>query len=201
MHNVASQFSSADLDLPRWDADGMFTSTSPFRPRFDIGELLSPADRASFDEIADRTRAIFQRLDQHADTFGLIHGDFILGNCYLLRQQRGWDVGIFDFDDCGWGYYLYDLCPMLGNLAGLPGAVSGKVTFAARLRALLDGYRSARAFPAEWDAYLPVLMAARHANHCLLTARPDVSPTPSEDATWRMKLARQCLELADQFSP
>lgn len=197
VHNIASQLSPTDLELPRWDAEAMFTSSSPFRPRFDIGELLSPDDRALYDEIADRTRAVYQRLDQHDDTFGLIHGDFILGNCHLSRRPRGWEAGIFDFDDCGWGYYLYDLCPMLGNLAGLPGAVKGKVTFAARRRALLNGYRSVRALPAEWEEYLPILMAARHANACLLTARHDVSPTPSEDATWRMQLARRSLALAD----
>lgn len=198
VHNISSQLPSTHFEFPRWDGDGMFTASSPFRPQFDLSDLLSVSDRALFDEIADRTRAIFERLDQHADTFGVIHGDFILGNSHLRRRPRGWDVGIFDFDDCGWGYYLYDLCPMLGNLAGFPGAVSGKVPFAARRRALLEGYRSVRAVPTAWEAYLPVLMAARHAAACFLTARDDVSKTPSDDSTWRIELARQCLGLADR---
>ena len=33
------------------------------------------------------------------------------------RGRTGWHAGIIDVDDCGWGYLLYDLCPLLGNLA------------------------------------------------------------------------------------
>lgn len=196
VHNVADQLSAAEVEFPRWDADGMFTAASPYNPQLSLDEILAPADRATFDEIADRTRVVYETLAQHPRTFGVIHGDFILGNCYLRRRPGGWAAGIFDFDDCGWGFYLYDLCPMLGNLAGLPGAVFGKVSFSSMRRALLDGYRSVRPFPAEWEAYLPVLMAARHANHCLLTAGPEVSETPVDDAKWRMEMARRCLELA-----
>lgn len=196
VHNASARFvPAADFELPRWDADGMFTTqASPFRPLLGLDEILSPVDRRLFDEIAERTRAAFDAIAGEG-SFGVIHGDYILGNCHLRRSGDEWHVGVFDFDDCGWGYYLYDLCPVLANLAGYPGAVADNPDYPALRAAYLDGYRTARELPAEWEKYLPVLMAARNANHCLWTAGLDVSPTPRKDAAWRMNLARRCLEL------
>lgn len=199
LHNAAEKFETpADFELPRWDANGLFTTAgSPFRPLLGLEEILSPTDRRFFDEIADRTQVVFDSLDEGPEpSFGVIHFDYILGNCHLSRRGDRWDVGVIDFDDCGWGYFLYDLCPLLGNLAGYPGAVADNPDYPALRSAYLDGYRSARALPAAWETYLPALMAARNAALCMWTAGLDVSPTPKEDAEWRMNLARRCLELS-----
>jgi len=197
LHNAAELIGPQfDGELPSWDADGMFVpAASPFRPVLELDEILSENDRPLFDEIADRTRTIFDVLNRDG-AYGIIHADYILGNVFLRRQADGWQTGVFDFDDCGFGYYLYDLCPLLGNLAGYPGAILDNPYYPALREAFLDGYRTIRSLPREWDRHLPVLMAARQANHCLLTARPDVSPTPRHDAAWRMSLARRCLALA-----
>jgi Ser/Thr protein kinase RdoA (MazF antagonist) len=196
MHNAAARFVPPDdFDLPRWDAAGMFTAqASPFRPQLDLDELLSTGDRVAFDDIAQRTRAVFDAISGD-DSFGVIHGDYILGNCHLRRSEIDWHVGVFDFDDCGWGYYLYDLCPLLANLAGYPGAIRDNPDYPALRAAYLDGYRTVRELPVEWEKHLPVLMAARNANHVFWPAGLDVSPTPREDAVWRMGMARRCLEL------
>ncbi len=191
MHN-ASEDMTAPSDLPRWDADGMFTTAaSPFRPLMGINELLSTADRADFDDIANRTREVFAELSTE---FGIIHCDYILGNIHLSRNGSGWQVGVVDFGDCGLGCYVYDLCPLLGNLAGYPAGTYNS-DYPVLRDALLGGYRSGRPLPVEWERHLPVLMAARHVNHCFLTAGLNVSPTPREDAAWRMGLARLSLEL------
>jgi Ser/Thr protein kinase RdoA (MazF antagonist) len=56
----------------------------------------------------------------------------------------------------GWGYFLHDLAPLLGNLR-----------LAERIQAattgFLDGYMRVRSLPVEVDRYLPLLMTARHA--------------------------------------
>jgi Ser/Thr protein kinase RdoA (MazF antagonist) len=102
---------------------------------------------------------------------------------------------VIDFDDSGWGSFLYDICPLLGNLAGYPGAIVDNPDYPALRAAYLDGYRTARPLPVVWEAHLPVLMAARNASLCLWTAGLNMSPTPKQDAAWRMELARRCLEL------
>lgn len=191
MHNAAADMAEPG-DLPRWDADTMFSaSASPYRPLLGIEELLSAKEHAEFDAIAERTRWTFAELSTE---FGIIHFDYILGNLHLSPTKSGWRVGVIDFADCGTGNYVYDLCPLLGNLAGYP--ISTYNPDYPELRdALLDGYRSARPFPTDWERHLPVPMAARHANHCFLTAGLNVSPTPREDSTWRMDLARRSLDL------
>lgn len=161
------------------------------RPVLDVDGILSPTDRADLENIAGRTRRIFTEL---SDQFGVIHGDYILGNIHLSRLGNRWQVGVIDFGDSGIGCFVYDLCPLLGNLAGYP-AGPYNPDYPELRDTLLSGYRSARPFPAEWQPHLPVLMAARHANHCFLTAGLDVSPTPREDAAWRMDLARISLDL------
>jgi Ser/Thr protein kinase RdoA (MazF antagonist) len=191
MHNAAAEI-AAPFDLPRWDAEAMFTAAaSPFRPLLDISEILSPTDRADFEDLGDRTQAVFDALESD---FGIIHFDYILGNVHLSRGSAGWQVGVIDFDDCGYGHYLYDMCPMLGNLAGYP-AGEYNTNYPVLRDAFLRGYRSSRPLPAEWERHLPVLMAARHANHCFLTAGLNVSDTPGESAAWRMSLARLSLQL------
>jgi Ser/Thr protein kinase RdoA (MazF antagonist) len=198
LHNAAERVEiPAYFDLPHWDAAGMFTTeASPFRPVLSLDEILSPSDRKLFAHIADRTRKVFETLKAETHTsVGIIHGDYILGNCHLSRAHDEWDVGVIDFADCGWGFFLYDLCPLLGNLAGYPGAIPDNADYPALRSAYLDGYRTTRPLPPSWEAHLPVLMAARNASHCLWTAGLDMSPTPQQDAAWRMDLARRCLEL------
>jgi Ser/Thr protein kinase RdoA (MazF antagonist) len=66
MHNAAADL-TVPVDLPRWDADGMFTAAaSPFRPLLGIDDILSTVDRADFDAIAKRTRAVKRYEDQRS---------------------------------------------------------------------------------------------------------------------------------------
>lgn len=157
LHSAAERFQPpADFDLPTWDAQAMFSNASPFQPG-QMDEFLSREAWTLFQEVAQRTEAVFHELDGTPGQHGIIHNDYILINCHFERDARGWKLGILDFDDLGWGYFLYDLAPLLGNLSDWPDAYS-------RLRrAFLSGYRGVRSLPTALETYLPVLMAARHA--------------------------------------
>ncbi len=156
MHTFAQRFRPPqDFYLPRWDADGLLTAASPYQP----GPLeagLSSADRAAFAIIEQRTRAAFAVLGQQPDEFGVIHADFILGNCLFYRREPQ----ILDFDDCGWGYFLYDLCPLLGNL-------KAPSDYPTLRRAFLAGYRSVRPIPTAHETFVDLFIAVRHATCCL----------------------------------
>ncbi len=185
VHNVSDDFvPPPNFVLPKWDTT-MFSADSPYRPPGGPDDLLTGADRALFYEIADRTTDVFAYLSRERHTAGIIHGDYILGNCLIRRRGRSWHASVLDFDDCGWGYYLYDLCPVLGNMAGYPGSIAGNPRFGLLRQSYLAGYRSVRELPTEWEAHIPLLMAARNANHCLWSSNP----------SWRLNLARRCLEL------
>lgn len=164
IHHFARQFQlPPDVTLPHWDADGLFTSASPFKPGA-LEEIFAPEERLIFDEVAGRVRTLFAQLGQTRDQWGIIHADFILGNC----QFRGHTAQVLDFDDCGYGYFLYDLGPLLGNLKDYEEEYGSR---AARLcSAFLAGYTSQHTLPSATQAQLDLMIAARHAHACLQLA-------------------------------
>jgi Ser/Thr protein kinase RdoA (MazF antagonist) len=193
LHNAAERFEpSAAFEVPRWDADAMFTSASPFRPgRLD--EALSPQDWHLFQEVAERTRATFELLEREGHPLRVLHHDFVLVNCHFARRREGWHVGVLDFDDLGWGYLLYELGPILGNLVDFP------TRYASLRDAFLAGYRTTRPLPTASEAYVPVLMAARHAHACVwlvgLHRTTGTGPPFAEHISYRMDAIRRCLAL------
>ena len=64
------------------------------------------------------------------DVYGLQHGDLHQEN-YLFRDGR---IGVIDFDDCGFGWYIDDLAVSASEIQGRPDT-------ADLVDALLDGYR------------------------------------------------------------
>ena len=193
LHGFAERWRPpAGVELPTWDYEAFFTEASPYRPR-GLRALMSREDWTVFRDVAAQTRAVFALLDGLDGAKGIIHADFILLNCHFTRRGRGWKVGVIDFDDLGWGYFLYDLAPLLGNLADFP-------RYRPMRDAFLAGYRSVRDLPTEIERHLPVLMAARHAVACLWAAGIDRSegagvPVRKHIAI-RLELMRACLALA-----
>lgn len=193
LHLTSESFAAPQgFDLPTWDPKSLFTEASHYRPG-PFRDLLSAADRSDFDAVAAQTAEIFDRLGDGREAFGIVHHDFILGNCHTVRTRQGWSVGVLDFDESGWGHYLADLGPILGNLSDYP--------HFRRLRAaFLDGYRSVRALPVELEVHLPVLMAARHAAQCLWAAglvnsNGSAEVDTAEHIAYRMWEVRRCMAM------
>lgn len=60
-------------------------------------------------EVMLRIRDRVAELPQTSETFGMIHGDMTPLNTFL-----DWDdVWLFDFDDCCYHYFIYDICAFL----------------------------------------------------------------------------------------
>jgi Ser/Thr protein kinase RdoA (MazF antagonist) len=90
-------------------------------------------------------------LDAIPGSFGLIHADLIWKN--VLYHVSG--VGAVDFDDCAFGYLLYDLAPML--LSFKDEQNGGELR-----QALWEGYTSINTLPDSYSAYTETFVAARH---------------------------------------
>jgi Ser/Thr protein kinase RdoA (MazF antagonist) len=127
--------------------------------------LLTTDERAVFGRVAEEGARTFELLAQAGADQGLVHADYIPGNC----RFRGRRVGVLDFDDAGRGFFLYDLAVLLDH-------------FRRELaRACLAGYRSVRPLPTELERHVPVLIAVRHAATCLWLAgrlRTGAEPVP-----------------------
>lgn len=160
--HAATQHTPVTRGLPVWDAAGLVGEKSPFRPGA-LKDVFSPGEAALLRQVEGAAKETFRRLDRVEGSRGVVHADFILGNCLLLRRERGWSVGIIDFDDCGIGYFAYDVATLADNLADFPQA-------GRNIAAFLDGYRDVRELPRVVETELSVLMAARHAASSLWLA-------------------------------
>jgi Ser/Thr protein kinase RdoA (MazF antagonist) len=113
-------------------------------------DLLS-ADAArtvadALDLVCDSTR----RLAARPGSGGLIHGDLHQENYFFHAGA----ARAIDFDDCGWGFHLYDLAVTLSEIEGRPAY--------GRMRdALLDAYGRQRALPSDAEVHLRALVILR----------------------------------------
>lgn len=111
LHAVA--FAPApNFTRPRLNADTLFATDGVY-PLKDEETLFSPAQRDIMHATAQRVRGVMVAFDAHSHLFGMIHSDLLLPNMLFAEDGR---VCALDFEYCGWGYYLYDLTPLLWQL-------------------------------------------------------------------------------------
>ncbi|MCY1402361.1 Stress response kinase A [compost metagenome] len=105
-------------------------------------------------ELIERADALMrQRLQRYGKDhgrFGLIHTDFRLANLLVA----GGEAKVLDFDDCGFGWFLYDV-------ASSTTFIENHADIGSIVAAWVDGYRKVAALDAEDIAEIPTLMMFR----------------------------------------
>ena len=97
------------------------------------------------------------KLGKGPDVYGLIHGDIGMGANVLFWQK---DVRLIDFDDSGFGYYLYDLSIVLED--------SQDHQILPQFRqALFDGYTRFRPLSEDQIRNIDLFLAAFAVYWCL----------------------------------
>lgn len=74
---------------------------SPYYDFECYGKFVDPSVKTKAKEILDRIKEI----PKDPQWFGMIHGDFQYGNLFSDWE----DVWVFDFDDCCYGYFMFDI--------------------------------------------------------------------------------------------
>lgn len=129
---------------------------------------LTRLDDALVERALERLRPAAAALRPTAGAYGLIHADLHPANLLL---QRG-EVRAIDFDDCGFGYFAYDLAVLLTHLEE-----KHWTDQAGKRAALLEGYRSVRPFPDAQATLLPTFMALRRLESVPWLVRMSTHPT------------------------
>jgi len=109
------------------------------------GEVLPLLSR--LDKTVRRRLAALPTGREH---FGLIHADLRLANL-LVEGDR---TAIIDFDDCGFGWYLFDLATALSFLEERPDVPE-------LIQSWLTGYRKVAQVPAVVESEIPTLIMLR----------------------------------------
>ena len=94
-------------------------------------------------------------LGKDASLWGLIHADLHRDNI-LIHQGN---VGVIDFDDCGWGYYMLDIASVLDSF--FRRVVKQPEDYLSLRNAYLKGYDRIRALPSDVDVHLRTVKVMR----------------------------------------
>jgi Ser/Thr protein kinase RdoA (MazF antagonist) len=132
-----------------WDEEGML-GREPLWGRYQDLETLGADQLALMNQAR---RVVLERLARFGKgdgRFGLIHADFMPDNV-LIHRGEAW---VIDFDDCGFGWHLYDPATLFAFSAA-------DDAFPSMLDAWVDGYRSVTDLPDEHLAELPAFIMAR----------------------------------------
>lgn len=139
----------------RWDVDTILGAA----PHWGHWRQAQGLDRPGADLLSratDRLAAMLRAYGTGADTFGLIHADLRLAN--LMAEDDS--LTAIDFDDCGFGWWVYDLASALSFIETDP-------RLPDLIARWLDGYTRIAPLPAGDRAMIPAMILLRRV---LLTA-------------------------------
>lgn len=152
MHAQSSRWvRPACFDRMRWDWDGLFGYGRVFTLEGDaIWDAVPASMRAVWKRVARRVRLVMERFGAGPDVSGLIHADLHLANVLFA----GAEARAIDFDECGWGYWIYDLAVALDGW-------DRQADYRQLRQALRDGYDEQHPLPGAHWRELETFMAAR----------------------------------------
>lgn len=132
-----------------WDIDGCFSENAVWGRYQDL-EVLNVGQRTTLDAARDKLEALLRDVGKGPEVYGLIHCDFLPEN--LLNT--GDDLFLIDFDDAGYGWYLFEFATSLFFFLGEP-------YFDDVYNALVEGYRTERSLSDEHLELLPAFFLLR----------------------------------------
>ena len=149
-HHIQNWTPPFKLNRPVYDSTGVLGPDSVFGDNGVTYKQLPEEVQGHLQTLHEQLQEVEQRLGKSPDQFGLIHSDLSFGNVLFTDDA----VLPIDFDDCGFGYYLYDLAVILAGPWEKPG-------FRQRREALLEGYREMCELSDEHLSLIPIFMAMR----------------------------------------
>ncbi len=185
MHNQAGEWTPPNgFRRHSWDVEGLL-GENPVWGRFWKMSHFTNEQREKVQEARSVARRQLLEFGQNKDRFGLIHCDFLPQN--LLKDGEA--VRIIDFDDCGFGWHMFDIVTSLYSYSYLP-------NFDAVKTAFIKGYRSRRDLSAAQWEYFDFFLLLRIMTACgWMHTRPETE-TARQFST---VLAKSLVAKADEY--
>jgi len=139
-----------------WTANGLVGAT----PKFGTIDHLAAATPDQQRVITKTRRMVLKKLKAFERQFpsrqGLIHADLHFGNCLLVKDH----LGAIDFDDCGQGFFAYDVMISQWSAQAILGPKRRREWPEFR-QALIEGYKTKMPWDAHDDEIFDYMIAAR----------------------------------------
>ena len=132
-----------------WDVDAVFGPAATWGD-WRAAPHVDARVRAVLEAVEATVRRRLDAFGQGPDRHGLIHADMRLAN--LLADEAG--TRLIDFDDCGFGWFLYDFAAAISFIEDDPRIPAMKAAW-------LAGYRGVRDLPAADEAEIETFVILR----------------------------------------
>ena len=172
---------SAAIRRPEWHAWEYYNG-------FPFGERL-PVIHRKYDQLIAELHA----LPKDVNSYGLIHNDFNDGN-FTVDYDNG-DITVFDFDDCCYFWFMYDLaCAWEGGIGrAMFRPLAERRAFMDRyMEHVLQGYTRENTLSAEWLERMPLFLRLIQMQELMHFAQYLDEPNEEIQAGLRYKI--RCIE-------
>mgnify|MGYP001826283849 CR=1 FL=1 len=140
LHNVSEEYTSIGKGLRSYDGNWLEQASKT---------LLSGSERISFSKEKrkdlilglENIRSSMDELGYMPSNFGIIHSDLHFSNILL----NGENLSVIDFDDVGFGHYLFDIGTTFNEFADY-----GQ-RYTSMIKSFIQGYQSQRILPQNWQ--------------------------------------------------
>lgn len=172
-----------------WDWDGLLGGRGF---GWSVEELVASMPeylRAPFRAVSDEPREVMLALGKGSDVYGMVHGDMYPDNILFKGSQ----VYPIDFEDCGFGYWLWDIAVALSQQPWTK-------TWMWQSEAFLEGYAQVRTLPGSQLRYLDLFIAAQYATGILWASQfiQDEPTRQAEHEAWRDESGVMLLRYLDR---
>jgi Ser/Thr protein kinase RdoA (MazF antagonist) len=133
----------------RWDAAAAFGPRARWG-RWQDAPGVGRDERAVLARLEVTLRRRLEAYGSGPERFGLVHADTRMANLLVSDDE----VGVIDFDDCGFSWYLYDLATAFSFF-------EHRSDLADLVDAWLSGYRQIAPLPATDEAEVPTFVLFR----------------------------------------
>jgi Ser/Thr protein kinase RdoA (MazF antagonist) len=149
-----------------------FTTTIGETPHWGVWSDAVGLEADGRDILATTAAALENRLGEigtSPEVFGLIHADLRLANL-LVDDGR---IGVIDFDDCGFGWFLFDFAAAISFIETDPAIPQLKAAW-------LEGYRTISSLPRSAETDLDIFIMLRRLQLTAWIASHPETPTAQE---------------------
>jgi len=141
---------------PHWDWHGQLGGREFPSPIEELVASIPKQFQEPFETVSHQAREVMETLGKGPDAYGMIHADMYPENVLF----KGEEVYPIDFEDCGFGYWMWDIGVALCQWPWTEDWYWIRDAF-------LDGYAQVRSLPESQLAHLDLFMAAQYATMVL----------------------------------